>query len=135
MAERLVIAAMLTVLGVGLYVLGREMHLRLIVRNGLGFPGLAGFRLGRPALLYFSTANCAPCQTVLKPALRRLETELGERFQVLEVDAEAQTDAVRHWKVLAVPTIFVLDPQGRPRHVHYGVVRPEVLRAELGRFI
>jgi len=88
-----------------------------------------------PALLYFSTANCAPCQTALKPALRRLETELGERFQVLEVDAEAQTDAVRHWKVLSAPTIFVLGPQGKPRHVHYGMVRPEVLRAELGQFI
>jgi thioredoxin-like negative regulator of GroEL len=72
---------------------------------------------------------------VLKPALRRLIGELGNRFQVLEVDAERQPEAARYWKVMSVPTVFVLDPQGRPQHVHYGVVGPEVLRTQLSEWL
>jgi thiol-disulfide isomerase/thioredoxin len=72
---------------------------------------------------------------VIKPALQRLVKELGNRFQVLEVDAEDQTEATRYWNVLSVPTIFVLDPHGKPRHVHYGVVSPAVLRAQLGNWL
>lgn len=132
MTGRLFITAALALLGVGLYFAGRQLHLWAVVRGGhRALPGLEGLRLGRPALLYFSTADCAPCQTMLKPALRQLTADLGDRVQVVEVDAEKQTKAARHWKVLSVPTIFVLDPQGRPRHVHYGLVRPEVLRNEL----
>ncbi len=29
-----------------------------------------------------------------------------------------QPEAARYWGVLSVPTVFVLDPEGRPRHVH-----------------
>lgn len=136
MTERLALTVSLILLGVGLYVAGRGAHLRLVGRSGRNIlPGLENFQLGQPALLYFSGAHCVPCRTVVKPALHRLTVELENRFQMLEVDAESQTDAVRQWKVLSVPTIFVLDPQGKPRHVHYGAVHPEVLRSELSAWL
>ena len=140
MNERLLLTAGLILLGVGLYVLARRFHLKSInrrlaqtVQNAA--PGLAAFQPGQPAVLYFSAANCSPCQTVIKPALDRLLSELGNRFQVLEVNAERQLEAVRYWNVLSVPTVFVLDPRGKPRHVHYGAVGPDVLRAQLSDFL
>ena len=63
--------------------------------------------------------------------LQRLIAELGNRFQVLEIDVTQQPEVARYWNVLSVPTIFVLDPRGKPRHVHYGVVNQKELRAEL----
>jgi thiol-disulfide isomerase/thioredoxin len=136
MIDRFVFTVALMLLGVFVYVLARGAHL-MAVRRRLAYsvqnvaPGLATFEPGRPALLYFSADSCVPCRTVLKPALKWLIAELGNRFQVLEIDAQEQTQAVRYWNVLSVPTIFVLDPQGKPQHVHYGVVSPEVLRTEL----
>jgi thioredoxin 1 len=86
-------------------------------------------------VLYFTAPGCVPCRTVLKPALQRLVVEFGNRFQILEVNAEQQPEAASYWNVLSVPTIFVLDPKGEPRHVHYGVASQEVLRSQLGDWL
>lgn len=140
MIERLLISGALILLGTGLFLLARGTHLQFM-RRRLTYsaqsvaPGLAAFQTGRPAVLYFTTEHCVPCRTMLKPALQRLTSELGNRFQVLEVNAELQAEAARYWKVLSVPTVFVLDPQGEPRYVHYGVVGAEVLRAQLSDWL
>ena len=140
MIDRLLLTAGVLLLGVGSYILARRFHLRAInrrlaqaVQNAA--PGLTAFQPGQPAVLYFTAANCSPCQTILKPALERLVSELGNRFQVLEVNAEQQIEAVRYWNVLSVPTVFVLDPHGKPQHVHYGAVGLEVLRAQLSDYL
>ena len=140
MTQRLLLTAALILLGTGLFVLGRGTHLRVLGRRLARLdwriaPGLAGFQPGQPALLYFSTPHCVPCRTVLKPAVRQLTREMENRFQVLEVDAELQPEAARYWQILSVPTIFVLDPRGKPRHVHYGVVSPELLRTQLADWL
>jgi thiol-disulfide isomerase/thioredoxin len=140
MTDRLLITGALVFVGAALFVLARSTHLQIIRRRlarsvqSLA-PGLAAFQTGRPAVLYFTTEHCVPCRTRLKPALQRLTRELGNRFQVLEVNAELQTEAVAYWNVLSVPTIFVLDPSGKPGYVHYGVVGPEVLRDQLSDWL
>jgi thiol-disulfide isomerase/thioredoxin len=136
MIERLALAAIIILAGASLYWLARRLHLQGLKRRLWapaqgGVPGLAAFEPGRPALLYFTTEGCVPCRTVLKPSLRKLRDEVGDLFQLVEVNAERQPEAARYWRVLSVPTIFVLDPQGRPQHVHYGVAGPAVLRKEL----
>jgi hypothetical protein len=72
-----------------------------------------------------------PCRTIVKPALTGLLRDLGNRFQVSEIDTAPQPEAASYWKDLSVPPIFVLNPEGGPQHVHYGVVNADVLRAEL----
>lgn len=136
MLERVLLSAGLVLLGLGLYVTARRVHLwvtgrRMAQRGREAAPGLGGFEPGSPAVLFFTAAGCAPCRTVLKPTLQRLLGELNNRFQVLEIDAESQAEVARYWHVLSVPTVFVLDPQGKPRHVHYGVVGPDLLRNQL----
>jgi len=140
MTERLWLSAALVLTGTCLFLVTRGVHL-WNVRRRLGgrvpgnVPGLTAFRAGQPAVLYFSAEHCAPCRTIVKPALQRLVAELGNRFQVLEIDAELQPEAVRYWQVLSLPTVFVLDPQGKPQRVHYGIVSKEALRAELSAWL
>ncbi len=72
-----------------------------------------------------------PCLTQQKPALQTLLSDLGEGVQVIEIDALADPDAASRWGVLSVPTTFVLDAQGQPRQVNYGVVGADKLRQQL----
>lgn len=90
-------------------------------------PGLSGSRRETPVLLYFTTPTCAPCKTVQRPAIQRLQAQLGERLQVVEIDAAAQPEIASRWGVLSVPTTFILDAQGRPRHVNHGVTPQDKL--------
>ncbi len=112
---------------------GKHWLLRRAARLAGGDPVLAGLRPGVPAIVYFTSPNCAPCQFQQKPALARLQADLGEGLQVIEVDALAQSDAAMRWGVLSVPTTFVLDRTGRPRDVNYGVAGAEKLKAQLQR--
>ncbi len=94
-------------------------------------PLLSELRPGIPAILYFSSPVCAPCHMQQRPALQRLLDELGDRVQVLEVNALEQREVADRWGVLSVPTTVVLDRRGRPRAVNNGVTGPETLRRQL----
>lgn len=95
-------------------------------------PLLRGLRPGVPAVVYFTSPECAPCRFQQSPAIDRLRADLGEGIQVIEINALEETDAANRWGVLSVPTTFVLDPQGQPRAVNYGVAGHEKLRAQVG---
>ena len=84
-------------------------------------------RSGNPSIVYFTTPDCAPCRTVQRPAIQRLQQVLGEQLDVVEIDAVEQPDLARKWGVLSVPTTFVLDRQGKPLHVNHGVTPSDKL--------
>lgn len=94
-------------------------------------PGQRLFRPGRPGILYFTTADCVTCKTFQRPQLRRLEGLLGEPVQVVEVDAGVQPDLASRWGVLSVPTTFIVDSSGEPRHVNHGAVTAEKLARQV----
>jgi protein-disulfide isomerase-like protein with CxxC motif len=56
---------------------------------------------------------------------------LGEKVQVIEIDASERKDLADEWGVLSVPTTFILDKKGQPRQVNHGVTRAEKLLAQL----
>ena len=89
--------------------------------------GLESVRLGTPVLLYFTTPTCAPCKTIQRPAIQKLQQRVGERLQVVEIDASARPEVASQWGVLSVPTTFIIDKQGRPRHVNHGVATADKL--------
>jgi thiol-disulfide isomerase/thioredoxin len=113
--------------GIMFYQLGN----RWILRRAARVPENAGFaRQGKPTLLYFTTPTCGPCKTIQRPAIEHLKQLVGDRLQVIEIDASSQPELARQWGVLSVPTTFVLDAQGTPRHVNHGVTLVDKLLQE-----
>ena len=85
------------------------------------------FASGRPAILYFTTPTCAPCKTVQRPAIDRLQEKMGDTLQVVEIDASVKPELADQWGVLSVPTTFIIDAKGLPRHVNHGVATADEL--------
>jgi len=85
----------------------------------------------KPVLVYFTTPECAPCKTVQRPAIDRVSNLLGEKIQVIEVDATERPDLAKVWGVMSVPTTFLLDAHGEARYVNNGVARAEKLLEQI----
>jgi thioredoxin 1 len=85
----------------------------------------------KPVIVYFTTPDCVPCKTVQRPALNEVSALLGEKLQVVEIDATERPDLARTWGVMSVPTTFLLDARGQARHVNNGVARVEKLLEQL----
>jgi thiol-disulfide isomerase/thioredoxin len=92
------------------------------------------FQPGKPAILYFTTPDCAPCRTIQRPALNRVQSRLGDRLQVVEVNTYERPELAKEWGVLSVPTTFIIDASGRPRHVNHGVTPADKLLEQLTKF-
>ena len=93
--------------------------------------GLPFTPAGKPVILYFTTPECVPCRTIQRPALARLQQQLGDRLQVVEVDAQERPDLASQWGVLSVPTTFIIDARGQVRQVNHGAARVEKLEKQL----
>jgi thioredoxin-like negative regulator of GroEL len=125
---RLIWAAAILGVGIGLYWAANRWTLarsRLRVRQDSFLPK------GKPVILYFSTPTCMPCKTIQRPALQRLKDQAGEKLQVVEIDASQQPEVANRWGVLSVPTTFIIDGKGNPKHVNHGVAPLEKLQKQL----
>jgi thiol-disulfide isomerase/thioredoxin len=125
---RALAAALIIVAGVCAYWLVNRVILARARGRRLGLESILP---GVPAILYFTTPGCAPCQTVQRPALNQLKERLGQGLQVIEVDASARPDLADYWGVLSVPTTFIIDSKGRPRCVNHGAARAEKLLRQI----
>jgi thiol-disulfide isomerase/thioredoxin len=127
-STRLLIAVLLLGGGVGLYLLtNRLLILRVRGQGSPAYVDLPNYRLGVPAVLYFTTPQCVPCKTIQRPALQRLKEHLGDRVEVIEVNAQERPDLASRWGVLSVPTTFILNASGQPVHINHGATRAEKL--------
>ena len=127
---RLGLALVLITVGVGLYWGWNKLQLRRLGGRRVAHEslrGLEGLRSGVSGILYFTTPDCQVCITAQKPALQRLQADLGDGLQVVEVDASAQTDLADYWGVLSVPTTFIIGTDGRPHSMNHGLTSKEKL--------
>jgi thioredoxin-like negative regulator of GroEL len=131
MVERFIILVLISLAAALAYRLFRRWQVQRVTYFALVDPLLAARRPDVPAILYFTSPTCVPCKTQQRPALQRLLAELGDAVQVIEVNALEQPDAADRWGVLSVPTTFILDKQGQPRDINYGVARVETLKHQL----
>ncbi len=107
---------------------------RLLVRAKSNIFTLFSQLPNKPVIVYFTTPDCAPCKTVQRPALNRVRQLLGERLEVVEIDATQRPDLAKVWGVMSVPTTFLLDARGEARFVNNGVTRAEKLMEQLDTF-
>jgi thiol-disulfide isomerase/thioredoxin len=129
---RLLLALLILLSGVLLY---RGINSLTLRRARVRVPGLERLRPGVPMLLYFTTPTCAPCKTVQRPAIQRLQERIGERLEVVEVDASSQPELASQWGVLSVPTTFIIDAEGNPRYVNHGVAPLDKLQRQFAEII
>lgn len=130
--SRALIALAIVGLGIGVYGLtNRAVLMRASRKN---YRGLENFKPGASAILYFTTPECVPCKTIQRPAIQTLQQEIGDDLQVIEVDASAQPELANHWGVLSVPTTFIINKSGEPRHVNHGVTRADKLLKQIEKF-
>ncbi len=129
MIERLAIAIGFALIGYLAYHLLRRYHIRTTAAASSHDPILNDLKPGVPAIVYFTTPGCVPCVTQQQPALKRLQTELGDKIQVIQIDASENSEVADRWGVFSAPTTFVLDPQWQVRDVNYGVAdTPKLIR-------
>ena len=125
---RFAFAIGIIVLGVGAHWL---INQRLLVRANHNVFTLSGASPDKPAIVYFTTPDCVPCKTVQRPALDQVKALLGEKLQVIEIDATERPDLAKKWGVMSVPTTYVLDARGQARYVNNGLARVEKLMEQL----
>ncbi len=121
---RLIGVALILALGWGVYVLINDRLLKKVPQDAKPLNALPR---GKPTLLYFTTPDCIPCKTMQRPAIQHLRATLGEEVHILEIDAIAEPQLANQWRVLSVPTTFIIDAHGKPRFVNRGVASTEKL--------
>jgi thioredoxin-like negative regulator of GroEL len=132
---RLAAATAIIMVGVALYWASTKLRLYVLRGRAKGGTNSTGVELnGVPAILYFTTPDCVPCRTVQGPAVEELREQFGDRLQIVKIDASERMDLANYWGVLSVPTTFIIDAQGRPRHVNNGVTPAVRLRQQLREF-
>ena len=123
------------VLAIGIIGLGAFaywlINQRLLVRARTNVFTLFNRLPNKPVLVYFTTPDCVPCKTVQRPAIDRISHLLGEKLQVVEIDATQRPDLAKVWGVMSVPTTFVIDERGEARYVNNGVARLEKLLEQI----
>ncbi len=103
----------------------------VLARARRGARGIGRFTPGTPGIVFFTTPECVTCKAAQAPALRALSARLSGKVQVIEVDASNDSALAKTWSVLSVPTTFVLDREGKPRHVNHGFASAEKLFGQI----
>lgn len=125
---RFLIAVVIIGLGAAAYWF---LNQRLLVRAQNNALSLLGTLPRKPVIVYFTTPDCIPCKTIQRPVLNQLSRLMGDKLQVIEIDATQRPDIAQAWGVMSVPTTFLLDMRGKARYVNNGVARAEKLMEQL----
>jgi thioredoxin 1 len=135
-AERSVIAILVAGACFGAWkLLGLAVLLRARRAGSGGAEILEGFVRGKPGFLIFGSPHCAPCVHAQKPAAKKVLGELGEAIQLIEVDVTQEPALAERYGVVSLPTVFLFDGSGKPRHVNHGFVSADEMRRQISPYL
>ena len=126
MVERLVISLVLIIGGLIAY----RFWIAWQVQRLANAPLFQNFVAGKPGIVLFTADFCQPCKTQQQPAIEKLLQQV-EDVQFIEVDVQAKPELAARWGVLSLPTTFILDAQGQPRQINFGITSTETLRKQI----
>jgi len=89
----------------------------------------------QPSILMFSSKTCPPCEKVQKPIIRRLMENQMSSIHFHEIDVELEPQIAQNWGVFTVPTLFLLDENGKAHFVHHGIATEKILSAQIKELI
>lgn len=78
-----------------------------------------------PVLVDFYTDWCGPCK-MMNPILKKLKNQMGDRINIIKIDAEKNADAAIRYQVRGVPTL-ILFQKGRILWQQSGVIQEKQL--------
>lgn len=78
-----------------------------------------------PVLVDFYTDWCGPCK-MMNPILKKLKSRMGDRINIIKIDAEKNPAAAIRYQVRGVPTL-ILFRKGQILWQKSGVVQAEEL--------
>ncbi|MCX6040280.1 MAG: thioredoxin family protein [Caldilinea sp.] len=130
MLERVLIVAAIALAAALLYALWRHWQQRQL--QGLQEtpptlpPSVQG---GKPAVLYFTTQECAQCRLQQTPILAQLQARLD--VAVHKLDAIEQRALADLYGIMTVPSTVVLNPELRPVAINQGVAPLQKLQRQI----
>lgn len=133
MFERFLILLALVAIAAAAYLLWRSFQRRRLmqVSEQVAPPEVTQLvDVSRPAVLYFTTPDCAQCRLQQAPILSQLAAKMD--VAVHKLDAVEQETLARFYGIMTVPTTVVLDLQLRPVAVNHGVTPLPKLLAQVG---
>ena len=87
---------------------------------------------GRLLLVDFYADWCGPCQVMETRVLTDAEVRKAlEGFQTLKLDTDKYPEPSRGYRVVGLPTLLVLGPDGEELYRHEGPIEPAKLAREL----
>ena len=132
MLERLALSIALIAFGLAAYCVYQNFQLwRLGSLKRADDPVLGRLQRNIPAIVYFTTPGCIPCNVQQQPALTRLVDDLADQVQVVQIDATEEPEVASKWGVLTAPTTFVLDANGKTQAINHGVADEHKLKRQL----
>ncbi len=133
MLERILFVGILFGIGFGAFVWFQyRQKLNIMRLNQSGDDILNQLMKGKPAIIYFSMNNCVPCQTQQRPALNKLESQLGDKVQIIEINSAEKPEIAQKWGVFSAPTTIILDGHGKTQHINYGATPTNKLIQQIG---
>ena len=123
MAERLIFAVVLLVVGLAAYAILKRWHLAQIGQRGTAVANI-------PTILYFGSDHCAACPTQAR-YLERLNGEWHGRVAIQHIDAEREPETASQYRVFTLPTTILVDAVGQVREINYGLTNSHKLSKQV----
>jgi thioredoxin 1 len=85
---------------------------------------------GKPVLVDFGANSCVPCRQ-MRPILKEVSNEYGEKAVVLVIDVYKYQNLAREHKIQMLPTLVFFDSKGKEVFRHVGILDKEKIVAKL----